>query len=241
MTDRVFQVGGGRLGGGLSHPADGNVWAVDAGDGVLLVDAGTGLDPDRLAGNLRAVGVGPGDVRGLLLTHAHLDHSGGAAWFHREWGVPVTAPARSAAALEAGDEDRIGLPLCRRLGLYPADARWRPCPVARRAADGDAWAAGDLRVWAVETPGHSADSVTYVVDAPEGRLAFTGDAVFAGGIVLMSTVPDCSPAAQADSLRRLAGLGLDRLYPGHGPAAPGTDPRLAVPYLDRLLLPPNLL
>ena len=116
MTGRVLQVGGGRLGGGLSHPADGNVWAVRTGAGVLVVDAGTGLDPDRLAANLRAEGIGPGDVRGLLLTHAHLDHSGGAAWFHERWGVPVTAPAASADALAGGDEGAIGLPLCRRQG-----------------------------------------------------------------------------------------------------------------------------
>ena len=49
MTERVVQVGGGRLGGDVSHPADGNVWAVGTGAGVLLVEAGTGFDPDRLA------------------------------------------------------------------------------------------------------------------------------------------------------------------------------------------------
>lgn len=59
-----------------------NGFLVDAPEGVILVDAGTGtaMGPDlgRLPDNLQAAGVAPEDVTLLIATHLHPDHVGGA-------------------------------------------------------------------------------------------------------------------------------------------------------------------
>jgi glyoxylase-like metal-dependent hydrolase (beta-lactamase superfamily II) len=65
---------------------------------------------------------------------------------------------------------------------------------------------------AVHVPGHAADHLVFVT----GRAAFTGDAVLGEGSVFIAPGGG-SIAAYLDGLRRLRALGLQRLYPGHGP------------------------
>ena len=65
---------------------------------------------------------------------------------------------------------------------------------------------------AVATPGHSADSVCLLM----GRACFTGDTVLGAGSVFIAP-GEGSLAAYLDSLRRLQGLDLEVLCPGHGP------------------------
>jgi glyoxylase-like metal-dependent hydrolase (beta-lactamase superfamily II) len=71
---------------------------------------------------------------------------------------------------------------------------------------------GPLR--AMATPGHSADSVTWVA----GAVAFTGDAVLGEGSVFVGALL----AEYLDALERLRGMGLALLAPGHG--EPVRDP-----------------
>jgi glyoxylase-like metal-dependent hydrolase (beta-lactamase superfamily II) len=65
---------------------------------------------------------------------------------------------------------------------------------------------------ALATPGHSPDSVCLVA----GRICFTGDTVLGSGSVFIAP-GEGSLSAYLDSLRRLRGLELDVLCPGHGP------------------------
>jgi glyoxylase-like metal-dependent hydrolase (beta-lactamase superfamily II) len=65
---------------------------------------------------------------------------------------------------------------------------------------------------AVATPGHSADSVCLVA----GSICFTGDTVLGSGSVFIAP-GEGSLSEYLDSLRRLRGLGLEVLCPGHGP------------------------
>ena len=228
----------------ISEPSDCNVYAVRCGPTWVVIDSGAGLDPIPIAANLGAAGIGIGDVAEILLTHAHFDHSGNASWLSDRLGAALTAPSTSADALETADEESIHLPMFRRLGFYPAAARMRPARVSRRVAEGDAWAVGDATLRVVATPGHSRDSVSYLVETPDGLLAFVGDLVFEGGRVLLSPLPECDPFALGRSIRELAGWPIVGLYPGHGASCPvdGLGPiREALGPLDRMVVPPNLL
>ena len=71
---------------------------------------------------------------------------------------------------------------------------------------------------AIATPGHSADSVCLVA----GRACFTGDTVLGAGSVFIAP-GEGSLSAYLGSLRRLRGLDLEVLCPGHGPYV--WDPR----------------
>src|SRR3954465_12059147 len=78
-------------------------WAIDHPEGVIVVDSGQGahllesgkslhpyvrwevgfrIEPEQEIGpQLRALGIGPRDVKRVVLTHLHMDHDGGLAHF----------------------------------------------------------------------------------------------------------------------------------------------------------------
>jgi glyoxylase-like metal-dependent hydrolase (beta-lactamase superfamily II) len=75
---------------------------------------------------------------------------------------------------------------------------------------GDGETVGPFR--ALATPGHSPDSVCLLA----ARVCFTGDTVLGSGSVFIAP-GEGSLSAYLDSLRRLRGVELDVLCPGHGP------------------------
>ena len=103
--------------------------------------------------------------------------------------------------------------------VEPLRARLGDVPVGRLPplADGDTF--GPFT--AHHVPGHAADHLVFVTGAD----AFTGDAVLGVGSVLL--MPDGGGLGPyLDGLRRLRGLGLERLHPGHGPEVDDADAKL---------------
>ncbi len=87
--------------------------------------------------------------------------------------------------------------------------------------NGDVLRAGDLEVRVVATPGHTSDSVSFVLAADHALL--TGDTVLGRGTTVVAH-PDGELAAYLASLeeiRELTGNGeVTRILPGHGPVVP---------------------
>ncbi|OFW67425.1 MAG: hypothetical protein A2Z12_03175 [Actinobacteria bacterium RBG_16_68_21] len=95
----------------------------------------------------------------------------------------------------------------------------------RLVSDGDVVACGAIGVVAVATPGHSAESTCYRAE----NALFTGDHIMGGSTVFVENMID-----YLNSLRRLRGTGLDRLFPGHGPVM--HDPNAVIDeYIDHRL------
>src|SRR6185436_2371010 len=84
--------------------------------------------------------------------------------------------------------------------------------------EGDVVAVGDLEVHVVATPGHTADSLSFVI--PAERTVLTGDTVLGRGTTVVAH-PDGKLGAYLDSLQRLHALAAAReaqsVWPGHGP------------------------
>jgi glyoxylase-like metal-dependent hydrolase (beta-lactamase superfamily II) len=220
------------------------VYAVDCGNEFVLIDSGCGMETERLVENLKHDGIPLDRVRLLLLTHGHLDHSGGARWLRDRLGLQVAASAGTASALEAGDEEAISLAPAKRAGIYPAEVVFAACPVARILRDGDEAAVGECVFEVLETPGHSRDMVSFVLRHHGRRDLFCGDTVFHDGRILLQDVADCDIPAYSRTLRRLSGLTIDGLYPGHltwSERRGQVHLTKACEYLDRLLLPPNII
>jgi glyoxylase-like metal-dependent hydrolase (beta-lactamase superfamily II) len=87
---------------------------------------------------------------------------------------------------------------------------------------------GGLRLRVVATPGHTSDSVSFVVEDDEPGL-LTGDTILGRGSTVVAH-PDGVLAPYLDSLARLRDLGPMLLLPGHGPVRPDAS-ALATDYL----------
>jgi glyoxylase-like metal-dependent hydrolase (beta-lactamase superfamily II) len=152
-------------------------------------------------GHLDAVAEAAGDVAVVLLTHHHLDHSEAARDFAERVGCGVRALDPSY-----------------RLG-------------SEGLGEGDVVAVGDLEIHVVATPGHTSDSLSFVL--PSVGAVLTGDTVLGRGTTVVAH-PDGELGAYLGSLRRLHALAeaqeIETIWPGHGPVLDR-----ALPVLDYYL------
>ncbi|MCW2787033.1 MAG: pksB 1 [Marmoricola sp.] len=149
--------------------------------------------------HLAAIEAVAGEVGTVLLTHHHVDHSEAAKDFASRWGCGVRA---LDPAYRLGSE-----------GL----------------GDGDVVELDGLEIRVVGTPGHTADSLSFLVPAEQAVL--TGDTVLGRGTTVVAH-PDGVLGAYLDSLDRLHALAeaheVAAIWPGHGPVI--TDALAALDY-----------
>ena len=164
--------------------------------------------------------LGDRKLEAILVTHAHIDHIGGAAELKRRTGAPVWLSPRD-------------LPLYAEL---ESQAGWLGVPTpSRTAIDGDLVAGARLRLGGeplqvLETPGHTPGSVSLYLPG-EGKL-FAGDTLFAGSIG-RTDFPGGNHAQLLASIReRLWPMGDDTVFiPGHGPESTFGAERRGNPYV----------
>lgn len=154
-----------------------NSFALLDDDGsVTLVDCGLRSAPPRLVAGLAAIGKHPADVQRIVLTHAHVDHAGGAAEMSRRTGAPVAVHEADAGFVEAGaSPPHDPTILTGRIFARLAGGRFPPVEVGERLTAGQVLGAGGgLRV--VPTPGHSPGHISLLHEPT--RTLITGDAIF---------------------------------------------------------------
>ena len=145
------------------------------------------IDPGPLDDNHLKSLVAQGPIALIVLTHGHHDHSEAAPRLHEMTGAPVTARA-SALCINSD-----------------------PLPAGKHGE------VASLDWLTVLTPGHSSDSVCFLLEAD--RALLTGDTVLGRGTTVVAH-PDGRLADYLDSLQRLRDLAeteIDTLLPGHGP------------------------
>jgi metallo-beta-lactamase class B len=123
-------------------------------DGHILIDGGLPNSAPLILDNIRALGFKVEDVRLILNSHAHFDHSGGIAALQRASGARVAGSEPSAPVLEHG-RSIAGDPQHGELLDFPA------VPNVSRFADGDTLRVGRIAVTAHLTPGHTPGGTTW--------------------------------------------------------------------------------
>ncbi|HTZ44009.1 MAG TPA: MBL fold metallo-hydrolase [Jatrophihabitans sp.] len=149
------------------------------------------VDPGPLdEAHLRTVAEAAGTVPLILLTHGHSDHSDGARRLAELTGAPVRA-------------------------LDPAHRYG-----GEGLAEGDVLEAAGVPVTVWRTPGHTADSLSFLLPAGDAEPAvLTGDTILGRGTTVVAH-PDGVLGDYLDSLHRLATLTGVTVLPGHGPELP---------------------
>ena len=216
-------------------------WAIEHPEGVIVVDTGASaallrlpkwhpyfryavrfdIAPEQEVGpQLRSLGIGPKDVRRLVLTHLHIDHDAGLAYFPDS--ELLVSPAEIGRASGMAGRFRGYLPQRwpRWLDPQPLDLPPEPygpfCRSRRLTARGD--------VIAVATPGHTPDHISVVVEDGDTAIFLAGDASYTQQAMLDGIVDGVSPneadaVATLDAIRRFAATRRTVYLPTHDPAA----------------------
>ena len=215
LSDEVYIVGSGRNGLGISNEYDCHVYLMDGGEELALIDAGVGMDVQKILDNVAAEGLKVDRITRIFLTHAHADHSGGCAEIKSMLETLVVASPAEADFLRQANEEELGLEFARSAGWYPSDYQLQPCEVDVEVTDGEQITFGDLQITVIATPGHSRGSVCYLVEGKTATYLFTGDTVFLRGLISLLNAPGSSLQDYNRSIKKLADLGVDALLPGH--------------------------
>lgn len=241
----------------LPLPGDGlraiNVYALEDGDRVVLVDAGWQREEcwTALRRGLAAIGAEPGDVKRVLVTHMHRDHYGQATRLREE--------ARAWVLLGVGERRSLETALDERSADAAREAhrrhmrRWGAAPLAAEVEammrgggfggiprEVGLWGPPDLyaeegvtlelstrRLEIVATPGHTRGHVVFV--DRDHRLLFAGDHILPHITPSIGFEPFADGRALTDylaSLARVRALPVEVVLPAHGPEFSGLPERV---------------
>jgi glyoxylase-like metal-dependent hydrolase (beta-lactamase superfamily II) len=205
LTPSVSLVASGAA--GVSAPTDANAYLISNGGTAVLIDAGSGLNPEQILQNIKAVGVDPATIGLVLNTHSHWDHARGDYGLQQALGCSIGIHESGHAVLS---EQRWQSHLVTKTGFEPPPAVTADVSVK----DGDVFDIGELQLRAVYTPGHTDDSMSFLLEESGRKLLFTGDMLQGDGGI-GATWFDSDHIAYRNSLLRMEQLAPDAIMPGH--------------------------
>jgi glyoxylase-like metal-dependent hydrolase (beta-lactamase superfamily II) len=208
------------------------------GDEALVVDTGMTATPrDVILPAVRAVGVDPGNVRLVVVTHPDVDHQGGLAGLREALPNAVAACGFADRAMVSQPErlltDRYGAFEAEHGVGYPeADKEWMRANYGAHSdvevglAGGETIAVGDRRLTVHHAPGHSAGHL--VLHEPATGMLFSSDAVHWRMCPAADGSPALAPTYEEvddylDTIDMLESIAASELHSGHWPARSGAE------------------
>lgn len=184
---------------------DSNIYLVLGSEKTAMIDTGTGFAVDQTIESVRNVLNGrPLDY--VFVTHCHYDHVGGLGAIIQEFSPKkVFAGKKDAVPLREGNSEPT---LGSRFG-----GAIRPMDITD-FDEGDKIDLGKHILVAIDTPGHTAGSISIIDEVT--KVLFSGDTVFVDGVG-NTTFPTGSTVMMIESLKKLERIGFNGFYPGHGP------------------------
>lgn len=135
------------------------VYIIKTSDGLILMDTGVPQSTGMIKDHIAKLGFKESDIKLILNTHAHFDHTGGFAEIKKDTGAQLVSGERDKPLLEGG--------------YYPGDEQnkdigFPPVKVDRTVKDGDKVTLGDTTLTAYATPGHSPGCTSWSMSVKDG-------------------------------------------------------------------------
>jgi glyoxylase-like metal-dependent hydrolase (beta-lactamase superfamily II)/ADP-ribose pyrophosphatase YjhB (NUDIX family) len=203
----------------LALPAS-NAYLWRSGKQLSLVDTGVPGSADAILAAIGVLGHAPQDLREIILTHFHYDHTGATADLAQRSGAQVLAhvdeapiierqqlpPKPRLTALERPLAEMLSIDIANLPGPQPEGVH-----VHRPVRDGDVTAGGGQ---IVSIPGHTRGSIAVLL--PERRVLFTGDSIASIEAAPIVGPFNMSPTEAVEAVRKQARLEFDIACVGHG-------------------------
>jgi glyoxylase-like metal-dependent hydrolase (beta-lactamase superfamily II) len=194
-------------------------YLIDCGpEGVAIIDPTYESQFERTLANVEKCGYSRSQIRWVLNTHCHIDHAMADGKF-RDLGAQILVPESDADAVEKGS----------RITAYyivSGQTSFPKCKVDRRLSDGEELRLGNKLLHVIHTPGHTPGSASFLLQAGEKNLLFSGDTVLYDNRLGWQGNPYADNQRYLASLKKLATFRLDAprlqfdlLLPGHGAIA----------------------
>jgi metallo-beta-lactamase class B len=136
------------------------VYIIQTSQGLILMDTAMPQSSGLIKESMAKLGFKVSDIKYILNTHAHLDHTGGFAEMKKESGAQLVAGEKDKPLLEGGyypgDEKNADL-------MFPA------VKVDRTVKEGDKVTLGDTTLIAHATPGHSPGCTSWEMHVKDGN------------------------------------------------------------------------
>ena len=188
-------------------------------DRLTLIDTGLGRDAERILQEIAALGRKPQDLRQIVVTHSHADHTGSLAELVERTNAQVLAHELDAPVVRGDVPEpppvfmsEIEREFSERISSDVPPVT--PARVDRELVDGDEIDLGG-GAQVVHVPGHTAGSIA--VHVPKRRMLFLGDAAARDpeGRLLVGVFNVDTQQARL-SFRKLAQLDFEVACFGHG-------------------------
>ena len=153
---------------------------------ITVIDPGPAM-PEHIENIAKACG---DDIKQILVTHTHPDHSPGAKLLHQR----TAAPVMGMYALHKQTQDKT----------FKAN---------KVLEDGDEIREIEYTLKAIHTPGHASNHLCYLLE--EEKMIFTGDHIMEGSTVVIGP-PDGNMKHYIESLEKLKQFDISLIAPGHG-------------------------
>ncbi|MCX7634889.1 MAG: MBL fold metallo-hydrolase [Syntrophales bacterium] len=190
-------------GPGISRSDDATVFIVVYPDELVMIDAGAGGSTRQLIRNIEDLGLDPGKIGHLILTHCHIDHIGSAPAFRERYGCRLVIHEGDARAVEEGDAVRTA--------AHWYQTSFPPTPVDMKLrGEKHTFIFGGEELHCVHTPGHTPGSIVVYLDRDGQRIMFGQDI---HGPFLASFGSDI--VKWRDSMEKIIALKADILCEGH--------------------------
>ncbi|MBR0931485.1 BJP family subclass B3 metallo-beta-lactamase [Bradyrhizobium sp. 62B] len=135
------------------------VYVIKTSQGLILMDTAMPQSTGTIKDSITKLGFKVADIKMILNSHAHIDHTGGFAELKKETGAQLVAGERDKPLLEGG--------------YYPGDEKnedlaFPPVKVDRVVKEGDTVTLGDTTLIAHATPGHSPGCTSWEMTVKDG-------------------------------------------------------------------------